>query len=346
MPVASSIAVALLGISLTAPGTAPLLRLQDPALAESSGLAASAQHEDILWTHADGGTRAEVRAVDRSGETVATVTLAGIDPYDPEALAPGPGADGKPALFLGDLGDNGELREDVSVFRFDEPTRLRDQTVDATWYRFTYPDGPHDAEALLVEPDTGRIMIATKRLTGGDLYRAPKNLVTADEGTNELELVASAPGWVTDGSYLPDGRFVLRTYGSAFLYDRPGHEIGRSNLPLQPQGESLTVEGDQLLVGSEGEKSAVYAVPVPSSTVAAEPSTDPSTASPPTAGESPTDSAASSEDGTSRSTAYGTRRPARRGCPPGRPPHPRRPPSLPPPLTQQLGSAADVRRSP
>jgi hypothetical protein len=305
MPVASSLAVALLGISLTAPSPAPLLRLQDPALWESSGLAASARHDGILWTHADGGTSAEVRAVDRSGQTVATVTLAGVDPYDPEAIAPGPGADGQPALFLGDIGDNGELREDVSVFRFGEPARLRDQTVQPTWFRFTYPEGPRDAEALLVEPETGRIMIATKKLTGGDLYRAPQKLVTADQGSNELELVADAPGWVTDGSYLPDGRFVLRTYGSAFLYDRPGHEIGRSNLPLQQQGESLTVEGDQLLVGSEGENSAVYAVPVPSSTVAADPTTDDSAGPSPTATGDATDSASSSEDGGSRSTAYG-----------------------------------------
>ena len=106
MPVASSLAAVLLGASLAATSPEPLLRIQDPALVESSGLVVSAVHDDVLWSHADGGNAAEVRAVDAAGETVAVVTLAGIDPYDPEALAPGVDEAGKPALFLGDLGDN------------------------------------------------------------------------------------------------------------------------------------------------------------------------------------------------------------------------------------------------
>ena len=263
MPVASSLAVVLLGTSLAATAPSPLLRIQDPALLESSGLAVSVLHEDVLWTHADGGSAAEVRAIDAAGQTVATVTLAGIDPYDPEALAPGVDDAGEPALFLGDLGDNREQRPDVSVFRFTEPSRLVDQSVKAAWFRFTYPDGPHDAEALLVHPRTGRIFIATKSASGGSVYAGPRNPVTVDEGTNRLTRVARAPLFVTDGAYLPDGRFVLRTYGAVMVYDRPGHQVGTAALPSQPQGESVAADGDRLLVGSEGPQSAVYDVPVP-----------------------------------------------------------------------------------
>lgn len=273
MLVGSSLAVVLLGVSLTATGPTPLLRLQDPALLESSGLAVSALHDEVLWTHADGGQAAEVRAVDRAGETVATVTLAGIDPYDPEALAPGLDDAGKPALFLGDLGDNTRTRLDVSVFRFAEPGTLQDQTVEATWFKFTYPDGPHDAEALLVHPRTGRVLIATKQLAGGGLYEAPADLVTADEGSNRLTRVADVPGWVTDGAYLPDGRFALRTYAAVLVYDRPGHRVGAASLPVQPQGESLAVDGERLLVGSEGQRSAIYDVPVPATVSVPEPRT-------------------------------------------------------------------------
>jgi len=262
MPAGSALAAGLLGASMALSGPAPLLRLQDPALVESSGLVVSARHADVLWTHADGGTVAQVRAVDAAGKTVATVTLSGIDPYDPEALAPGTDDDGSPVLFLGDIGDNLEERPDVSVFRFAEPRSLRDRTVRATWYRFTYPDGPHDAEALLVDPRTGRLLIATKGFAGG-LYRAPRDLVTRDVGTNELVRVADVPALVTDGAYLQDGRFALRTYSSVHVYDRPGHEVGVAELPPQPQGESLAADHGRLLVGSEGERSAVYAVDVP-----------------------------------------------------------------------------------
>jgi hypothetical protein len=249
---------------LFASGSGPevVLTIHDPELIESSGLAVSARHPDVLWTHNDGGQTAEVIAVDANGDTVAHVTLAGIDPYDAEALAPGKDAGGRPALYLGDIGDNLAARPDVSVFRFSEPATLTDATVPAQWYRFSYPDGAHDAEALLVGP-TGRIMIASKELLGGALYRAPRRLVTADQGTNRLTRVARVPGLVTDGAYLPDGRFVLRTYTSVFVYDRPGHQVARAELPLQPQGESVAADGDRLLVGSEGPESEVLAVPVP-----------------------------------------------------------------------------------
>jgi hypothetical protein len=80
--------------------------------------------------------------------------------------------------------------------------------------------------------------------------------------------VADVPILVTDGAFLPDGRFVLRTYSAVYLYDRPGHQVAWAPLPSQPQGESVAVsrpDGEQLLVGSEGLHSQVLAVPVPGS---------------------------------------------------------------------------------
>jgi len=288
MPTASPlVAAALSGLLATGSGGGAelVLRLHDPALVESSGLAVSGRHDGIVWTHPDGGTVARVMAVDESGDTVATVTLDGIDPYDPEALAPG--TDGR-SLWLGDLGDNLEQRPDVSVFQFTEPRELADRTVRATWFRFTYPDGPHDAEALLVDPSTGRLLVATKALGGAGLYRAPPKLVTEDAGTNRLERVADVPPLVTDGAFLPDGRFVLRSYTTAYVYDRPGHQVASAPLPRQPQGESVAAAGGpsgspgSLLVGSEGKESAVYRVPVPgdaadesSTATAAEEASDP-----------------------------------------------------------------------
>jgi hypothetical protein len=280
---AASAVAAVAGLVLAVtPAPQVVMTLQDPTLLESSGLAVSATHPGVLWTHNDGGSVAQVLAVDRHGSTVATVTLAGIDPYDPEALAPGTDGQGRPALFLGDLGDNRRSRPDVSVFRFREPTRLADATVPARWYRFTYPDGPHDAEALLVDPD-GRILVATKAISGAALYQAPRKPVTQAQGTNVLTRLADVPALVTDGAYLPDGRFVLRTYTSVYVYDRPGHEVARAQLPPQPQGESIAADGDRLLIGSEGARSTVLAVPVPGT-----PSPTSSSAAPSTAAPSPT----------------------------------------------------------
>ena len=302
MPAASAVVAAAGVLLATAPGPSVLLTLQDPGIDESSGLAVSVRHPGVLWTHNDGGSVAQLEAVGPSGATVARVTLAGIDPYDPEALAPGTDPAGRPALFLGDIGDNDRRRPDVSVFRFAEPARLTDQTVPATWYRFTYPDGAHDAEALLVRPD-GRLMIATKALSGAGLYLAPQHLVTRDQGTNRLRRVAGVPSIVTDGAYLPDGRFVLRTYTAVYLYDRPGHEVDEAELPPQQQGEAVAADGDRLLVGSEGVHSRVLSVPVPTTDTLSPPPGTTSSATGPSATASGSHPPAARADRRARATS-------------------------------------------
>ena len=85
---------------------------------------------------------------------------------------------GRPALFVGDIGDNQDLWPEVAVYRVTEPARLRDATVPAVRYRLRYPDGSRDAEALLVDPRTNRLYVATKNSDGGGLYRAPARLRT------------------------------------------------------------------------------------------------------------------------------------------------------------------------
>lgn len=79
-------------------------------------------------------------------------------------------------------------------------------------------------------------------------------------------------GLITDGVFLPDGRMLLRGYGKAFVLDRPeSAQNGRistladARLPDQEQGESITVtaDGKEALIGSEGKRQPVLQVPVP-----------------------------------------------------------------------------------
>jgi hypothetical protein len=157
----------------------------------------------------------------------------------------------------------------VAVYRVGEPARLRDATVPSVRYRLRYADGPHDAETLLVDPRGNRLYVATKGLTGGGLYRAPARL--AADRVNVLQRVARVPPVVTDGAFAPGGRgFVLRDYQGAFAYTAPGRRVGAFELPLQVQGESITVSADgrSVLAGSEGPESEIWRVPLPDSVVA------------------------------------------------------------------------------
>jgi hypothetical protein len=239
-------------------------RLADPRIIESSGLALSRRHPGVVWTHNDSGDQARLFAVGSDGRTRAALTLAGVEARDWEAVAAGHDDRGRPALFAGDIGDNNGVWPEVAVYRVSEPATLRDATVPSVRYRLRYADGPHNAEALLIDPRSNRLYVATKAESGAGLYRAPARL--DPDGINVLERVARVPPVVTDGAFLPSGRgFVLRDYQQAHVYAGPGRRVGSFDLPLQFQGESLavTADGRSLLVGSEGPDSEVWRVPLP-----------------------------------------------------------------------------------
>jgi hypothetical protein len=241
-------------------------RLTDPRIVESSGLALSRRHPGVVWTHNDSGDQARLFAVGSDGRTRAVLSLAGVEARDWEAVAAGRDDRGRPALFAGDIGDNNGVWPEVAVYRVTEPAVLRDATVAAVRYRLRYADGPRNAEALLIDPRSNRLYVATKAESGGGLYRAPARLDPA--GVNVLHRIARVPPVVTDGAFLPGGRgFVLRDYQQAHVYTGPGRRVGSFDLPLQFQGESLTVSADgrSLLVGSEGPDSDLWRVPLPAS---------------------------------------------------------------------------------
>jgi hypothetical protein len=231
-------------------------RIKDARITESSGLAVD-PNGDIYWTVNDSGDRGVAYGIGLDGTVQGTLNYR-AQPTDVEAVAM---HDGR--LYIADIGDNSGQRSSVRVFLFTDP-RANGLTVTYHAYDFRYPDGPHDAETLLVD-DSGRLFIVTK---GGDaaVYAAP--VQPEREGVNELKKVGSAPSGVTDGTFLPGGdRIALLTYSSVKVLDPSTYEVLMSApIPSQPQAESLTVSLDQqsLLVGSEGKNSRVYAVPVPS----------------------------------------------------------------------------------
>jgi hypothetical protein len=131
-------------------------------------------------------------------------------------------------------------------------------------FDLAYRDGPHDAEALLVHPTTGRLFIVTKGLLGGRVYAAPARL----SEVSVLRPVGEAGGLVTDGAFTPDGRHVLlRSYSTLTVYATDGwRSVASQRLPDQPQGEGLALPADgpldHVLVSTEGTRSAVLAVPL------------------------------------------------------------------------------------
>nr|WP_232211781.1 hypothetical protein [Saccharomonospora halophila] len=297
----------------------------DDRLDEVSGLAA---RDGDVYAVNDGGTRVEVFVLD-DGCAVRDVLRHPTDPYDVEDLALGP--DG--TLWLGDTGDNRRRRETVALHAVPRGT---DRDAGAALYRLTYPDGPHDAEALVVDED-GVPHIITKDVLGPSAVYRPAGPLTAP-GPTPLDKVGTVSHTPTDtpggpvggvgstlitGAALARGGSVLavRTYTDAYLYpvddgDLPAaleRQPVRIPLPDEPQGESLAFTDDGALLSvSEGVGSPLRVVPdaaalarTPSPDDATEPAPGPRTRPENTGSGGRADTASDGADGSGIATLPG-----------------------------------------
>jgi hypothetical protein len=238
-----------------------LCAFADPRINEASGIVASSAYADVLYTHNDSGDTARFFAIDDSCRTRATFVLNGVQARDWEDISRGP----RGTLWLGDIGDNNATRDrGVLLHRVLEPQPTATGTVrlPSVAFRFRYADGPHDAEALMVHPRTGQVLIVTKGFSGGVVYAAPQPLQAAVPGTLRQVGRVSVPE-VTGGDISPDGtHIVLRNYTAAYEWTVKGDDVvgalqgepTRIALPSSPQGEAISYsrDGRSLIVTSEG----------------------------------------------------------------------------------------------
>lgn len=231
---------------------------------ESSGLAVSRLHPNLLYTHNDSGAGPEVLMIDTTGHYKGKITLEGAKNRDWEDLAIGPGKDpGTSYIYVGDIGDNDAKRDKLRVYRFPEPTVLRDEiNVRAEQVTLVYPDGPRDAETLLVDPWSGDLLIVTKRDTSNVLYRA--TVAQMEEGNVVLERVMKLPITLSVGGDISaDGKqIVIKNYWAIYYWQREeGESLGEvfAQRPVQlpykpePQGEAIgfSPSGDRFYTLSE-----------------------------------------------------------------------------------------------
>ncbi len=203
-------------------------------------------------------------------------------------------------MLVADIGDNDGSRAMVRVFWFDEPGLGKTSGAWASW-ELSYPDGPHNAESIAVDPASGRVLVVTKGRPGG-IYALPK--VPSRKGVNRLTKVGTAPDIATDAVFLPDGSgLAVRTYTSlVVLAPDTWRETSYQVLPLQPQGETLALAPDRkgLLVGSEGTHSRIQQIAIKAPPGSARPTTGPSASA-----SAPTTAAPDAAPTRSRQTATG-----------------------------------------
>ena len=264
-------------------------RIKDPRITESSGLAASVENEGSLWTHNDSGDAPVVYCIAPDGSSCGSFHLSGAVANDWEGMSVGPGPrPGQSYLYVGDIGGNipSDDSEAVTVYRVPEPS-IEDvsatagaepvvlESVEEIMLR--YPDGPHDAESLLVHPSSGDLYIITKEVDSG-VYKAEGPLAAGTEIV--LDRVARFSIFAnlsdrTGGSISPNGRrVVFSTYGGAYEFVLPTdfpatrfdaiwrQEPRRIRMGLLIQSEAITYrrDGRAIFATSEGRRSPIYRV--------------------------------------------------------------------------------------
>src|ERR1044072_6495960 len=268
---------------------ATLATIKDKSISESSGLVASRTTPGAYWTHNDSGDGPFIYAFDTRGDSFGTFRVNGAEARDWEDIAAGPGPQSNQSyLYIGDIGDNDAVRPEVVVYRVAEPalspatrkfTKSRPgSTEPADAIRLKYPDGKHDAEALLVHPRTGNIYIVTKvPLVNPSVYEAVAPLTPGQTLTRREIGEAHVPslfgGVNTGGSISPDGRrAALCDYfqgyelvlpaGASNFDDIWKQKMTGFDLGKRKQGESITyrLDGKGLLATSEGKQSPLIQV--------------------------------------------------------------------------------------
>lgn len=221
---------------------------------EASGMADSKANPGFLWVHEDSGNPPQLFLLSHDGKTVKKIYIKNALNRDWEdmTLANGP-AEGKNYIYIGETGDNNAVHKTVSFYRFEEPLAETDTIVHYDEIRFSYEDGPRDAEAFLVDNHTRDIYIITKRESKSRVYKLAYPYSVND--TNKALFTCELPyNGVTGAAISEDGKEILvKTYTSIFYYKRataesiPDALMQKSislNYQVEPQGEAVCFAAD------------------------------------------------------------------------------------------------------
>lgn len=234
--------------------------LQNRQINEASGLDASWINADVLWTHNDSGDQNRIFAIDTQGNDLGTFYLAGVSNRDWEDIAVGPGPQNNQSyIYVAEIGDNQAVYDIKYIYRIPEPLVKRkalpvDTTLDeVVTVAFRYPDGPRDAETLMVDPLSRDLYIVSKREEQVGVYRLAFPQMT--DSVSTVEYLLSLPiTRVTAGDISDDGLdIIIKNYEQIYYWRRDRQQTVSEALAtppdtlpyvVEPQGEALCWSGD------------------------------------------------------------------------------------------------------
>lgn len=236
----------------------PLAEVGGVPFAEASGIAASRTRKGVFFVHGDNGDEPLLVAVTAAGRVVDEHRVVDAENEDWEDIATAPCPDDGDCVYVADIGDNDETRQNVTVYVVREPKEGDGKVKSIRRYVGVYPDGPHDAEAMMVDPCTGRIHVVTKE-DPARVYAFPfdpDDVVTLEEiahftlpGPTRDARQPTGADWDVDGS-----RFVIRGSDREYLFTVDPY-VRESTWAIPPEvlvGTS-EVQGEGVCFGTDGD---------------------------------------------------------------------------------------------
>jgi hypothetical protein len=228
-------------------------------LGEISGIVCGIKNNNWVYVHEDSGNDNEIYVYSKSGKYQGYINLFGIKNNDWEDIAIGPGPiDGESYIYVADFGDNNAVRRNINIIRFIEPdlTKLDSnfiyQVYDYAIIEFEYPDGPRDAEELMINPINKDLIIVSKREANCHVYSLPypqntqKKITAIFHGKLPFKRIIA-------GDINQNGtQILLKDEGSIYLWNIENnpvetlfkHKPKKVNYAAEVQGEAVGWEND------------------------------------------------------------------------------------------------------
>ncbi len=267
-------------------GPATVVATLPASIREASGIARDPRRDDLFWLHNDGENETVLFGVDTTGAVLTTARVPGVTNRDIEDIAIGR-CGSEFCVYLGDIGDNRARYPTVRIYRVPLPalpgTGSGDGAVGggfdqvlsplATW-ELDYPDGPRDAEGLVIDDAHDQLSIITKGRRGevvlfsldlAELEQSDGSTTTLRRiGRLTIPIGGGLPQLVTAADLSSDGtRLAVRSYASLYLLPWSGADHQDTTAvpysaplfaALEPQGEGVawSTDGEVLYLASEG----------------------------------------------------------------------------------------------
>ncbi|HVG41581.1 MAG TPA: hypothetical protein VM888_08205 [Chitinophagaceae bacterium] len=221
---------------------------------EASGIADSRLNAGSLWVEEDSGNPPQLYLLQHNGSLLKKIYINNAQNRDWEDLTLGAGpTDDLNYLYVADIGDNDSKYSSYNIYRFPEPPATADTVHNPDKLTFVYPDGAHDAEALVVDNRTKDIYIITKRGSKSKVYKLPYPQSTKEVNVAVFVMGLPFDGVVSAATSKNGEEIIIKTYTGLFYWQRKSSETietalarARTVLPykLEPQGEAVCFKSD------------------------------------------------------------------------------------------------------